>query len=356
VPAESAAFVNGALAHALDYEDSHDIALIHPNAPTVPAALALAEAFGPVSGKELITAVAVGCDVAVRMSLALEVSIAEFGWYPPPVLAAFGATAAAAKILHLNEQQVRDALSLTLCQSTCSNEIIHSPHSVIRAVRDAFAARAGVTSALLAQRGIRGFDEPLEGRAGFFAAFARGHYEADRLTRNLGHAFEIANISFKPWPSCRGTHAAIEAALKCREDVAAGDIDTVTIHGGPMLRMLAEPRASKIRPETAIDAKFSLPFTVATALTHGRVGLQSFQPEYLANEQVLKLAARVGVSADAAPGTAIGARLRIRARGGKECEMEVLTPLGSPTHPMSRHALIDKFIECAGLAMHPLRP
>jgi 2-methylcitrate dehydratase PrpD len=213
-----------------------------------------------------------------------------------------------------------------------------------------------VTSALLAQRGIRGFEEPLEGRAGFFAAFARGHYEADRLTRNLGQVFKIANISFKPWPSCRGTHAAIEAALKCREGIAAGDVDSVTIHGGPMLRMLAEPRASKIRPETAIDAKFSLPFTVATALTHGRVGLQSFQPECLADEQILGLAARVEVVADAAPGTAIGARIRIRVRGGIEREMQVLTPLGSPTHPMSRQALIDKFIECAGLAMHPLHP
>lgn len=356
VPTEAAALVNGALAHALDYEDSHDIALIHPNAPTVPAALALAEALGTVSGKELITAVAVGCDIAVRLSLALKVSIADYGWYPPPILAAFGATAAAAKILRLDEQQARDALSLVLCQATCSNEIIYSPHSVIRAVRDAFAARAGVTSALLAQRGIRGFDEPLEGRAGFFATFARGQYDPHRLTRDLGHVFEIANISFKPWPSCRGTHAAIEAALKCRETVASDDIESVTVHGGPMLRMLAEPRASKIRPATAIDAKFSLPFTVATALVEGRVGLQSFQSDSLQDERVLQLAARVNVTADIPPGTAIGARLRVRTRDGFEREMEVLTPLGSPTHPMSSQALIDKFIECAGLAAHALDP
>ncbi len=354
VPVEAAALVNGALAHALDYEDSHDVALVHPNAPTVPAALALAEAFGPVSGKELIAAVAVGCDVAVRLSLALEVSIAEFGWYPPPILAAFGATAAAAKVLRLDEQQVRDALSLALCQATCSNEIIYSPQSVIRAVRDAFAARTGVTSALLAQRGIRGFDEPLEGRAGFFAAFARGQYDAARLTRDLGRAFEITNISFKPWPSCRGTHAAIEAALACREAVPIESIESVTVHGGPMLRMLAEPRASKVQPATAIDAKFSLPFTVATALVHGHVGLQSFQSECLADERVLRLAARTTVSADAPPRTAIGARLRIRTHGGVEREMEVLTPLGSPSHPMSSQALIAKFIECAGLAAHPL--
>lgn len=357
VPVEAAALVNGALAHALDYEDSHDGALIHPNAPTVPAALAVAEAFGPVTGRQLITAVAVGCDVAVRLALATKVSIADFGWYPPPIFAAFGATAAAASILRLTPQQVRDALSLTLCQATCSNEIIHSPHSVIRAVRDAFAARTGVTSALLAQGGIRGFDEPLEGRAGFFAAFARNQYDPAVLVDEIGSRFEIESISFKPWPSCRGTHAAIEAALQLhREGIRPADIQRVDIHGGPMLRMLAEPAASKARPATAIDAKFSLPFTVASALVHGRVGLQSFLPDALADEMTLAIASRVQVHVDPAPQSAIGARLRLRLRESREREIEVLAPLGHPTHPMSEKTLTDKFVECAPLAAQPLSP
>ncbi len=358
VPPEAAALANGALAHALDYEDSHDGALVHPNAPVVPAALAIAEAVGPVSGRDLIAAIAIGCDVSVRMALCLRVSLAEFGWYPPPVLAAFGATAAAARLLKLDRRQVVDALSLLQCQSTCSNEIIHSPSSVIRAVRDAFAARAGVTSALLAQRGITGFDAPLEGRAGFFASFARGQYDPDVLTDGLGRRFEIENISFKPWPSCRGTHAAIEAALNYRRvhGPRTKDIDRIVIHGGRMLTMLAEPIESKRRPATAIDAKFSLPFTVATALVRGRVGLQSFLPGALVDDDVLQLAARIEVRSDAPGSTAIGARLELLRYDGTTVNETVMNPRGSLENPLSLDDLMDKFIECAGHAAQPLSP
>ena len=356
VPPEAAAFANGALAHALDYEDSHDRALVHPNAPVVPAALAIAQAFGPVSGKELIAAVAIGCDVSVRMALALRVSLAEFGWYPPPILAAFGATAAASHLLRLNSRQVVDALSLLQCQSTCSGEIIHSPNSVVRAVRDAFAARAGVTSALLAQRGVTGFDAPLEGRAGFFANFARGQYDPQALTDDLGRRFEIENISFKPWPSCRGTHAAIEAALNCLHThrVQVHDIEQIVIHGGRMLTMLAEPLETKRQPATAIDAKFSLPFTVASALVHGRVGLQSFLPAALTDTDVLRLAARIEVRSDAPGPATIGAVLELQMHDGSTIHNEVTTPRGSLENPLSLEDLKEKFLECAGHAVRPM--
>lgn len=357
VPPEAAALANGALAHALDYEDSHDVALVHPNAPTVPAALAIAQAEGPTTGRELIAAIALGCDIAVRLSLALRVSLAEFGWYPPPILAAFGATAAAAALLHLDAQQVRDAFSLTLCQATCSNEIIHSPRSTIRAVRDAFVARAAVTSALLARGGVRGFDEPFEGRAGFFAAFARGAYDPDAITRELGARFEIEHISFKPWPSCRGTHAAIEAALQCRQqhELDPRDIEHVQVSGGPMLRMLGEPSESKRRPATAIDAKFSLPFTVATALVRGHVTLADFLPQALLDQEVLHLAARVDVDTgrDLA-GAPIAAAVQVKLRDGRTPSHAVLEPWGSPIHPMTPLALVDKFVDCAAQAATPM--
>lgn len=355
-PMETAALVNGALAHALDYEDAHDDVLLHPNAPAIPAALALVQARGGVSGKQFITAIALGCEVTVRMGRALRTSIAEFGWYPPPILAAFGATVAASKILALEARQIRDALSISLCQATCSGEIIHSPQSLIRAVRDAFPARAAVTSALLAQRGVTGFEQPLEGDSGFFATFARGHYDANALTENLGCGFEIDRISFKPWPSCRGTHAAIEAALLCRADDATlhRQIERVSIQGGPMLRMLAEPMATKCRPATAIGAKFSLPFTVAYALVHGRVGLQSFLPEALADPDVLSLASRIEVDTTALTGSDIGASVRLQIQGGRAREQVVSVPLGSPSHPLSEQDLLAKFLECAAMARQPL--
>jgi 2-methylcitrate dehydratase PrpD len=357
LPVEAAAFANGAMAHAMDYEDAHDGTLLHPNAAAIPASLAVAEAFGPVSGRDLIAALAVGCDVAVRLGLALRVSLSDLGWYPPPMLAAFGATAAAGKLLRLSAQQISDAFSLTLCQSVCSGEIKYSPDSVIRAVRDAFAARAAVSSALLAARGVTGFDAPFEGRAGFYAMYARGSYDATTILQDLGTRFEIENISFKPWPSCRGTHSAIEAALKLldahRFDVS--DITAVALNGSRIMRMLNEPHATKRHPTTAIDAKFSLPFTTAAALVYGRVTLEEYSPAALADERVLALAERVSLEID--PSLAendIGCRLRISTRSGAAYSIEVSTPLGSPQNPLSEARFIEKFVDCAGYAALPL--
>ena len=357
VPVEAAAFANGSMAHAMDYEDAHDQTLLHPNAAAVPAALAIAEALGPVTGKELVTAIAVGCEVAVRMGLALRVLLSDYGWYPPPILAAFGATAAAGKLLRLNANPVRDAFSLTLCQATCSGEIKYSPNSVVRAVRDAFVARAAVTSALLAARGVTGFDRPLEGRSGFFAMFARGRYDPAVIVTDLGRTFEIENISFKPWPSCRGTHAAIQGVLELREKhhLAFDGVRSVELQGSPIMRMLNEPHATKRRPSTAIDAKFSLPFTAAAAMVHGRVTLEDFFPAALTDERILQFAETVSFEVDPARSeNDVGCNVRITAGNGAVFERRIDTPFGHPRNPMPEAAFIDKFVDCARYAALPV--
>ncbi|HEY0680954.1 MAG TPA: MmgE/PrpD family protein [Steroidobacter sp.] len=352
VPAAMAAFANGALAHALDFEDAHDKSLLHPNAPTIPAALAVCEAFGPVEGKELIAAVVLGCDIACRLSLALRVPLDEYGWYPPPMIAAFGATAAVGRLLKLNEQQLIDAFSLTLGQATCSAELKFSPHSDIRAVRDAFPAQIAVTSALLARKGVRGFDRPFEGRAGFFAMYARGAYAPEVLTQALGERFEIDEISFKPYPSCRGTHVYIEAAAQLVRDhrIELSDIVSVDLVGSRLNLMLAEPVAQKQRPATAIDAKFSLPFTVATALRRGTVTLDDFTDRALSDSSVLDLASRVHYTADPARASSgpdvLRGSVELELRGGPRVQLEIDVPSGSPGRPACDAALIDKFRDC----------
>ena len=290
VRAPLAALANGAMAHALDYEDAFDAAPVHPNASLVPAVLALAQAHGPVNGRELLAAIAVGCDVACRIALCLRRRLEDGGWYPPPILAAFGAVAGAARILRLSPRQLLDAWSLLLLQNSCAGEIKYDRDTVIRAVREAFPAQAAVQVSQLAQRGVRGFDAPLEGRAGFFRLFASGCYDIDTLFADLGERWHIEQLSFKPWPSCRGTHAAVECALQLRREVQWRDIRQVRIEGCEVHRMLAEPIERKRAPQTAIDAKFSLPFTVATALVTGRVDLDSFTGPALGHLDVLALA------------------------------------------------------------------
>ena len=193
-----------------------------------------------------------------------------------------------------------------------------------------------------------------EGKAGFYALYARGAYDPATATRDLGADFLGAHVSYKPWPACRGTHAFIEAALALRADAPAGSIERIVLRGAPMLTMLVEPAAAKIAPQTAIDAKFSLPFTAATALVHGRVALESFFPPALKDQTVLKLAARTVFEVDpnAPPGmqAATSGNLSLHLADGRAVERTVIHPRGHPSNPLSDDDLRHKFTQCAAYA------
>jgi 2-methylcitrate dehydratase PrpD len=353
--AERAAFANGAMAHALDYEDAFDPAPCHPNASLIPAALAVAEREGGVSGRELLAAVAIGCDLACRLGLSLCRPMESGGWYPPPIIGAFGAVSAAARLLRLDQSQVTDAFSLMLCQATAPGEIRHSRNAVIRAVREAFPAQAAVVSADLARKGVRGFEAPFEGEGGFFRMFANGEYAPDALLHGLGERFWIEELSFKPWPACRGAHGAIEAALRLGAvpEFDWRKIGAVRLEGAPFQRMLVDPLDRKRAPATVIDAKFSLPFTVALALVHGRATLSDFDQGRLGDPEVRQLASRVsfGDRADLGPAAAA---VTLEMLDGRTLHAEVAIPLGSPERPLDDAALRAKFIDCAAHAAAPL--
>ncbi|MBN1848086.1 MAG: MmgE/PrpD family protein [Deltaproteobacteria bacterium] len=355
VPAPMAAFANGSMAHALDFEDAHDQALVHPNAVAVPVTLALAESMGDVDGKAFITALAVGCDLVCRLGLAFKENPAEYGWYIPPILGAFGATAAAGRLLGLSETEMVDAFSLTLCQATCSAELRYSPESDIRAVRDAFAAKAALLSALLAKKGIKGFDHPFEGKAGLFSLYSKGHYDSDTLLKDLGKVFEGANVSFKPWPTCRGTHTFIEAAFNIidEENVRPEDISDIRVIVSSFNQMLCEPLEVKRNPQAVIDAKFSIPFVLATALVYGNVTLDHFVPESLKDDKVLRLAQKIRYELDASLGLreATRAFLEIKTRDNMILTKQIDQAYGHPDHPISKEALVKKFMDCAAKAV-----
>jgi 2-methylcitrate dehydratase PrpD len=356
VPPAAAALANGAMAHALDFEDAHDTALVHPNAQTIPAVLALAET-RPTTGRELITAIALGADLVCRLGLALGDEPARHGWYPPALVQAFGAAAGAARILHLDERATLDALSLTLTQVTGTAEMTRDPRSVIRGVRDAFGAQAGVHAARLAARGLAGFDRPFEGDAGLFALYTRARPDPGALVDDLGRRYEGANVSYKPWPSCRGTHGAIDAALRLHDrNIDPTAITDVVVTGPELNRMLCEPRDQRMAPRTAIDAKFSLPYTVARALVHGGVDLDAFTPAALTDPVVLSLAQRVRYEIDASPAalpTATRCRLTVTAAGVSH-EIAVDTAPGGADRPVSDEALQAKFLTNAAHAAHAL--
>jgi 2-methylcitrate dehydratase PrpD len=353
-----AALANGAMAHALDYEDAFDLAPGHPNASLVPALLALAQWQGGVDGRRFIAALIAGCELSCRMGLALERKMEVGGWYPPPILAGYGAALGAAHLLGLTPRQMADALSLTLCQVTMPGEIKHSARTVIRAVREAFPAQAAVQNALLAQQGLAGFEEPLEGASGFYALYAGGQFDPEVLLAPLEGSRWIEHLTFKPWPSCRGTHPFIEMALDLRERHAfdAAEVVGVRVGVGPMQRMLVEPVDRKRAPATAIDAKFSVPFCVATVLAGRAIDLDSFSGERLRDPQVRALASKVEFEqpAGAEQWRGDAGTLVVDFADGRRLEASLAQARGAPANPLSDCELTDKFVDCATRAARPM--
>ena len=313
--------------------------------------IALAQGAGPVDGRRFLTALAVGGDISCRMGLALRRPMEAGNWYPPPILAAYGAAAGAASLLGLNAAQVRDALSMTLCQVTMPGEIKYSAGTVLRAVREAFPAQAAVQCALLAREGVAGFETPLEGRAGFYALYAGGEFEPADLTDRLGEHFWIEHLTFKPWPSCRGTHPFIELALdlRARHAIDPARIGRIEVEHDAIQSMLLEPLARKAAPQVAIDAKFSIPFTAALALARGLVGLDDFDAAALADPAVLALAAKVVPLQRPGEGwqAGSGGLMRIVLADGTVHSAEVDNALGCPARPLATGALVEKFVACA---------
>ncbi|MEO9131113.1 MAG: MmgE/PrpD family protein [Sphingomonas sp.] len=356
--AAMAAFANGAMAHALDFEDAFDPAPCHPDASLLPTLLAVAETGPPVSGNELLAAIAIGCDLVCRIGLSLRREMETGGWYPPPILGAFGAVAAAARLQRLSPEQVRDAFSLILCQVTMPGEIKYSRDTVIRAVREAFPAQAAVQASALAQAGVRGFEAPFEGKAGFFRLYAESQYDPMALLDGLGERFWIEQLSFKRWPACRGTHAYIEAAqtLRARHAIDPASIVAIVATGGEVQRMLVEPVNRKQAPTTVIDAKFSIPFTIGSALTDDEVTLESFEGTALCDERKRGLAGLVRFEQrpDWGRSQAASGGLSIELASGVRHEEWIHIAAGDPLRPIDDAALTAKFKGCAARAAKPL--
>lgn len=357
---EAAAFANGAMAHALDFEDTHDATLVHPHAAVLPAALAVAQATG-ASGAELLAAIAAGADVSCRVAAGFESSPERpDGFTVIPVLGVYGATAAVGRLLGSPPERIVQGFSLALGLVTGSAAAQRDDASHWRAVRDGFVARAAVTAARLAHLGVDGFSRPLEGPAGLYALYGGGRCDMHAALRRLGESFEGAHVSFKPWPSCRGTHAFVEAALAlgAEHGLQPTDVRAVLVRVAPFFRTLCEPRGLRTRPGTTTSARFSIPFAVGVALAHRRATLEDFDGDALHDPAVLGIADRVAFQVDDTWGAGQSTRgaLRIECSDGRVLEREVVQPRGHPSNPMSADALHDKFTACAAHSAEPMDP
>jgi len=347
-----AAFANGAMAHSVDFEDTHDATLVHPTAPVLPAALAIAQSRG-ATGRDLLTALCVGMEVTIRIGQSLIGNPEKTtGFLLLPFVGVFGATAAAGRLLNLTAPAMEQAFSIALGQVVASTSVQRQARSSLREIRDGFNAKAAVIAAGLAKRGVTSFAEPFEGPNGYYDLFATGAFDETAFAR-LGQIFEVEQISYKPWPSCRGTHVFVEAALELQKthDISVADIAEIHVGVSPFFETLCVPAEIRSAPASASSAKFSIPFSVASCLLSQSLTLNSFLPEALVEPTTIALAEKVSHSVvPLAQNQSTRGRLTISTRSGGSYAREIDTPKGHPDRPMSDAEISSKFLNCAAFA------
>ncbi|MBI4330220.1 MAG: MmgE/PrpD family protein [Chloroflexi bacterium] len=354
VPSWMAAFANASLAHALEYDECHLTGHIHSGVTNLPAAFAVAERIGKVNGKTFLTAAALGIDLGCRLAVAALPRVR--GFHPTAIYGVFGAALAASKVLGLDEARTQHALGIAYSHASGHNQG-HADAVQTKRLQAAIAAKGGVVAALLAQKGITGAANCIEGEYGLFRIYNGGKYDAVGLTSDLGKRFEVSNLSFKPYPSGRGTHASIDATLEIvrEHDLKPEDIVSIRVLKN-VEAAKAEGGEKKMRPENPVDAQLNVPYTVATAVVKRRVALADFLPEALKDPAVLDMARKVSVEASPEfpevnfhPGIT-----EIRTKAGNVYSKRVDEPYGNPDNPIPEAQMIEKFLECASHAVKPL--
>jgi 2-methylcitrate dehydratase PrpD len=355
VPAPAAALANGAMAHALNFEDVYPGGG-HLGAVTFPATLAVAERQGGVSGREFLAALAAGTEIAARLQVAVrraDDGTAEAKPQPTQMLGYFSAAASAGRVLRLDTSAMLDALGLALMQASGNRQVVVEG-TPAKAIYAAFPNHGGVLSALLSQRGLRAGCAIFEGEAGFFPTFYNGRYHPPALTERLGEEFCTLAVGFKPWPTTNRAHPFIEAALELAATHPPDTIAEVHVRGGNHIRTFCEPLATRQRPRTSVEAEDSIFFGVAKALVNRQVMLADFQPEGLQQPETVQLAARMRYSIEPELGHA--GIVEIATVSGQRYSCRVDKPLGDPAKPLSDAQLVAKFRDCAQHAANGVGP
>ena len=358
VPASQAAFVNGVLAHSLDFDDTHLPSILHPSASIVPAAVAIAEQVD-APGDRLLDAIAIGIEVCVRVGMVgfdADRGESEFfarGQHATSMCGVIGSAAATATLLDLDESRIVDALGIAASFASGLLEGNRTGGTVKR-MHCGWAASAGITAAQLAQRGITGPSTVLEGRFGFFEAMVGGVINPSALTDRLGEHWEVPGVFFKPYPANHFTHCAADAAMAIRDrGITLEQIERLHIGvAGSTVRTIGEPLEVKRRPRTGYQGQFSGPYVVAAALAGGSglgLGMDDFTDELVTEPRRTAFMERVSVGADEQCESIypyqFPAVLTARLVDGSQLVEACLVNRGGSELPLSPEELASKFTD-----------
>jgi 2-methylcitrate dehydratase PrpD len=326
-----ATWVNGICASALDMDDGHRLAMGHPGAAVIPTALAVAETAG-ASGGEFLAAIVAGYEVAVRVSVSRRPKYKEHH-YSTGIWGAPGSAAAAGKLLGFDRRALQSAMGLAIAHGPFPPGVPFTFGGMIKEVIG-WAGLVGCSAAVLARDGFAG---PVDGLD------QAGRYDPDQLVAGLGQQYALSQVYFKPYASCRWSHPAIDGVLQLagEHNLRPADVETIQVEGFEQLARLWNPE-----PATLIQAQYSIPFSMALALSHGGIGPGELVESNLQVRALLELARKVKLSVDpelARRFPAVTAvRVTVYGRQGTFSTM-VEYPKGNPENPLSDVELAGKF-------------
>ncbi len=330
VPAHNAAMLNSLMTRSFDFEPveaegEYKSSPAHISGTTVPTALALAERTA-ASGRDLITALLVGDDLACRLGVASGFDF-SLGWDNTGTINRFGATAIAAKLLQLDEKQTFNAFGIALNQLSGSMAGVFDKTLTFK-LPIALASRDGIFAAELAGRGFSGVKEPFLGPRGFFALFCRNASTAD-LVKDIGQRY-YADCVIKPYSACRATHPFIDCALELARhpDCKITDIEKIVIHATPgtIAGFCGQPFNPGATPQ--VDGAFSIRYTVATALLRQNVKPEYFEDQYIHDPRVSGLIEKMEFESDIPKEKITGTELTVQMKSGKKITARTDFPRG----------------------------
>ncbi len=348
-----AALVNGTSAHALDYDDFSSIMGGHHTVPLMPALIALAEERG-LPGSQVLLAYVVGVEVEIRMARALGFHHYDKGWHPTSTLGTFGAAAAVAHLLKLDEAQCATALSIA---ASMAAGIKANFGTMVKPLHVGQAARNGMLAALLAQGGYDAEAQALEHTQGFLNVFnGPSTFDAELMFKDWAQPLEIEGdtIALKQFPCCGSTHPAITMMLQLAREERITAADVARIEVLPHGRRLKH--TNNALPQSPLEAKFSVQYVCARALVDGNVRLRHFEGETYADPAIRALLAVTEARphpdmADDAP-EQWGAEVIVWHRDGRRLSRRIEQLVGrGGDSPMTREELWEKFEDCAQRAL-----
>ena len=361
--ASHAALLNAASGHAMDYDDTQLSTtpdrtfglLTHPTVPALAASLAVAER-SHASGASFLEAFLVGFEVECKVAEAIDPEHYTRGFHSTGTIGTFGAAAAAAKLMRLPAPQIRHMLTIA---SSMSSGIRVNFGSMTKPLHSGRAAENGVVAAELASRGFTGGDDGLDGQWGFFQVFGGG-VDLDRLIPALGKPYTIVNpgSSFKPYPCGSLSHPTMDAMLKAvvDHDIKPEQVKAVRVRAGSNV---LDPLRYKIATNE-LEAKFCLPFLMASLILRRRAGVLEFSDEFVRSAPVQQMMPRVtnifDRNIEAQGFDKIRSTVEIDLVDGRTLVQQADERYrGGPDKPFTQDELHAKFADCAQLTMTPVR-